>query len=162
MRASLHLASARTPNTNQVVEVEVARLLGTDGGVPLDIPLKGGDMIIIPEAGGITVEGEVVKAGAQDLKKGMTLVSALAAVGGITYSANVNEIELIRKVNADKTLRLIVDLTKIASGEHADVLVRNGDIIRVPSHSGRRIGQDTFDSITKLINFGIGGSVPLQ
>lgn len=142
-----------------VIEVDVARVLGTDGRIPLDIPLKGGDMIIVPEAGGIAVEGEVVRPGAYDLKKGMTLVGGLAAGGGIGYSAQVDEVELIRKINPQQTLRLVLDLTKVASGEQDDVLLRNGDIIRVPSHSGKRISQDTFESISRLVNVGFGGTL---
>lgn len=142
-----------------VIEIDVARILGTDGSIPLDIPLKGGDMIIVPEAGGIAVEGEVKQPGSYDLKKGMTLVGGLAAGGGIGYSAQIDEVELIRKINAKKTLRLVLDLTKVASGEQDDVLLRNGDIIRVPTHSGRRISQDTFESIARLVNVGVGGTL---
>lgn len=152
----------RRNGDRQVVEIDVASLLGTDGGIPIDIPLKGGDMIIVPEAGGITIEGEVAKPGSRELIKGMTLVSGLAAGEGITYAANITEVELVRKINKNQTLRYVVNLEKIASGEAPDVLLRNGDVVRVPSHPGRRIRQDTFDSITRLINFGVGGTVPLR
>ena len=136
-------------------------MLGTAGGVPLEIPVRAGDMIIIPEAGKITVEGEVEKPGAFELGQQMTLLSALAASGGITYSAKVDEVEVVRDIG-EKKVHFVLDLEGLARGETRDVRLRNGDIVRVPSDSGRRMRQDTFESISKIFNFGVGSSVPIN
>lgn len=154
---SSRFSSRRSPK--EAIEVPLASLLGTTGGIPLDIPIRGGDMIIVPEAGQVLVEGEVQKPGAHDLGRRVTLLGALAGAGGITYGAKIDEIELIREQESGEKLRLVVNLEKLLSGEQDDVPIRNGDLIRVPSDSGRRMRGDTFDGITRLINFGVGGSV---
>lgn len=141
------------------VEIYLDRVLGTSGGIPIEIPVRGGDMIIVPEAGKVMIEGEVQKPGSYDLNQQMTLLGALAASGGITYGAKVDEIEIVREISYDHQAHLVVNLEEIGNGTERDVKLRNGDIVRVPSDSGRRLTQDTFEGVTKLINFGIGGSV---
>lgn len=143
------------------IEVYLDNVLGTSGTIPVEIPIKGGDMIVVPEAGKVLVEGEVEKTGSYELGRQMSLLGSLAAAGGITYSAKVDEIEIIRDNGGEVRNRLIVDLQKISTGEERDIKLKNGDIIKVPSHSGRRLRQDTFESITKIINFGVGGSVSM-
>lgn len=145
-------------NSNKAIEVALQDLLGTSGDIPIQIPILSGDMIIVPEAGQVMVEGEVEKRGAYDLAGRTTLLGALASAGGITYGAKVDEVEVIRQQGNAKR-RLIVNLEQILSGEVEDVPLRNGDLIRVPSHSGRRMRQDTFEGITRIINFGVGGTV---
>ncbi len=144
------------------IQIYLDQVLGTSGGVPLEIPVRGGDMVIVPEAGKVMVEGEVEKPGSYDLNPSTTLLSSLAAAGGITYSAKVDELEVVRELGVDKKVHLVLDLSHIASGEERDVRLRNGDIVRVPSHSGRRLSRDTFEGISRVLNFGIGGSVNLM
>ena len=144
------------------VEVALDKVLGTGGGIPVEIPVRGGDMIVIPEAGKVMIEGEVEKPGQVESTRQLTLIGALAGAGGITYSANVNEVELIRDIGESEPLRLILDLEKVASGEESDVRLRSGDVIRVPTHSGRRLGEDTYKTITGILNFGVGGTVNLM
>ncbi|MFM1848099.1 MAG: hypothetical protein RL417_1573 [Pseudomonadota bacterium] len=160
-RARLTLASQDVDSLKKsAVEMYLDHVMGTNGGIPLEIPVRGGDMIIVPESGKVTVEGEVEKGGALDLGRQMTLLSALAAAGGITYGAKVDEVEVVRDVGApDKKARLVIDLERISRGEDRDVRLRNGDIVRVPSDSGRRLTQDTFEGISRILNFGVGGTV---
>lgn len=162
-RARLALEGSQSNSSrDRGVELYIDQVLGTNGGIPLDFPIVGGDMIIIPEAGKVMVEGEVQQPGPYDLTQQMTLLGALATSGGITYGAKVDEVEVIRDVGRDQKARLLINLEELARGEGKDVRLRNGDIIRVPSDSGRRLTQDTFDSISKIFNVGIGGSVPVR
>ena len=143
------------------IELYLDQVMGTSGGIPLEIPVRGGDMIVVPEGGKVLVEGEVGKIGSYDLGPQLTLLSALAASGGVTYSANVQEVEVIRELGMNNRVSLVIDLTRIMTGDEKDVRLRNGDIVRVPSNAGRRMTSDTFDGIRKLLNFGIGGSYRL-
>ena len=162
-RAKLALASEEMGATRQRgLELYLDQVMGTTGSIPLEIPVRGGDMIVVPEAGKVMVEGEVEKPGSFELGRSMTLLGALAASGGITTSAKIDQVEVVRDRTIDDKLHLVLDLEQIARGELKDVRLRNGDIVRVPSDSGRRLKNDTFESISKIINFGIGGSVPLH
>lgn len=159
-RAKLALASQETAQLRDSgIQIYLDQVMATSGGIPLEIPVRGGDMIIIPEAGKVLVEGEVQNVGQYDLGQQMTMLGAIAAAGGITYGAKVDEVEVERELGLDRKVHLIVDLQKVASGEQRDVRLRNGDIVRVPSDSGRRLTQDTFESITRIFNVGAGFSV---
>jgi protein involved in polysaccharide export with SLBB domain len=128
--------------------------------MPLDVPLRGGDVVIVPEAGRVTVDGEVVSRGAVQIQPGMTMMGAVGAAGGVTYSADLEQFELIRADAAGGPKHLVVNAEKVMAGEEKDVLVRSGDIIRIPSLVGRRIRQDTFDHISQFFNFGLSGALP--
>lgn len=149
---------APAPNA---VQIPLASVLGTNGGMPIDVPLRSGDTIVIPEAGKIVVEGEVLRTGNYQINQQMTLLGALAASGGITYAAKIDEVEIVREIGPGDKARLVLDLEKIASGQEKDVPLKSGDVIRVPTHMGRRLQHDTFEGITRLINFGVGGNVNL-
>lgn len=159
-RARLALQSKVGTNI-QPIEVSLDNVMGTAGGIPIEIPVRGGDMIIIPEGGKVLVEGEVTSPGAFELGQRMTLLGALAAASGVTYAAKLDEIEVVREVNAKEKRHLVLAMEDISSGKYPDIRLKSGDIVRVPSESGKRMSQDTFEGITKMINFGIGGSIPL-
>lgn len=158
-RARFSFASGiDTASSQSSIKLPLARILGTDGRLPLNIPLLPGDMLLIPAAGTVQVDGEVKEVGAFDISRNLTLLGAIAAAGGITYGANIHEIELIREIGEGQKLHYVVDMTRLVSGDEDDLLLQSGDIVRVPSDSGRRMAQDTFEGISKLINVGLGGS----
>lgn len=157
-RAQLALSGNADTIRGAGIEIALDQVMGTAGGVPIEVPVRGGDMIIVPEAGKVMVEGEVLRGGSFDLGQQMTLLGSLAAAGGITYGAKVDEVEVIRDIGRGEKAHLVLDLKRIGSGEEADPRLRNGDIVRVPSDSGRRLTQDTFDGLSRVINFGVGGS----
>lgn len=37
--------------------------------------------------------------------------------------------------------------------------LRNGDLVKVPSDTSRRLRQDTYEMVGRVINFGVGGQV---
>lgn len=158
-RARLALAAPEGSVRGSGIEIYLDRILGTAGGIPVEVPIRAGDMIIVPESGKVTVEGEVQKTGSYELGQQMSMLGALAAAGGLTYGAKVDEVEIIRSIGLDDKSRLIVDLTKVATGEERDVRLRNGDIVRVPSDNSRRFRQDTYETLGRVINFGVGGQV---
>lgn len=162
-RARLALATSERPaDSYPGIQLYLDQVLGTNGGIPLEIPVRGGDMLVIPEAGLVNVDGEVQKPGSYELGQRMTLLGAIAAAGGITYSAKVDEIEVVRELDQDRRVHLLVDIAKLARGEDRDVKLRSGDIVVVPTDEGRRLTQDTFESISKVFSFGVGGSVNLS
>lgn len=160
-RARLSLASFDKPRLNSTaLSLPIHKIFGTGGGIPLAITVQGGDMIIVPGGGKYSVQGEVVQSGVFPLSREATLLTALASAGGITYSAKVDEIEIIRpNRTSEESLRLIVDLSELINAKEEDVLLMAGDTIRVPSDSDRKLRQDTFESISRFINFGVGGQV---
>lgn len=145
-------------STSQSIELPLSRVFGSDGNAPLAFPLLPGDVLIVPTAGKVQVDGEVKDVGAYDVSRGMSLMGALAAAGGITYGANVHEVELVRETGEGRKVHYVLDLTRVVSGDEDDVLLKSGDVVRVPTDTQRRMAQDTFDAISKLMNIGLGGT----
>jgi polysaccharide export outer membrane protein len=138
-------------NTKFGIEVPFEALVGTPTSPPLNIPLKAGDTIVVPEAGEIQVDGEVNKRGTVLASSKMTLLGAIASAGGLSYAANINEIEVIREIGEGNKALLTVDLEKIALNNGTDVKLRDGDIVRVPSEGGRFVANQTITILNGLL-----------
>lgn len=141
------------------IEIPYDRLIGSADEEPVIVPILPGDTVIIPEAGKVQIDGEVNQPGSFPLNSRMTLLGGIASAGGLTYSADVKSVEVIREMEPAKKSVLTVDLEKLVAGTDRDVYLRNGDLIRVPSHSGRFVTRQVIEGINSLVSFGVGGSV---
>lgn len=65
------------------------------GRTELNVPIYGGDVIFVPEAGTVYVDGAVVKSGAYPIKQSMSVQEAIVAAGGFSPSAS-DSIKLVR------------------------------------------------------------------
>lgn len=155
----LTLVPSSSSGMDRGIELPLNIVLGLNGNPPLDVPIQGGDTLIIQPAGQVLVEGEVEQRGSYAISENITLIGALAAAGGITYGARYDQVEIMRRVNESEVVSLVFDLEKINSGEEENPLLKNGDIIRVPSDNARRMSQDVFESLRRLIGF--GGRLPM-
>ncbi len=91
----------------------------------------------------------------------MTRLGALAAAGGITYSARVDAVEIIRQISPTQKAHLVVDLDDVLEGREQDISLHPEDVVRIPTHKGRQVARDTYDAISKMIQIGIGGNIDL-
>lgn len=64
------------------VTIDVAALL--DGDVRQNLPIEGGDTLLVPKAPKFYVYGEVQRPGAYRLERGMTVTRAISLAGGLT------------------------------------------------------------------------------
>jgi len=94
----------------------------------LELPVEPGDVIIIPAAGQVTVQGWVDKPGAFSVTPGLTVLGSIAAAGGALFSSSAS---LLREQANDHKLELPLDLRKIRRGEDPDVPVQGGDVVVV-------------------------------
>jgi polysaccharide export outer membrane protein len=155
----LTLVPSSVSGFDRGIELPLGTVLGLNGNPPLEVPIHGGDTVIVQPAGQVLVEGEVEQRGSYAISDNITLIGALAAAGGITYGAKYDEVEVMRRLNENEVVSLVFDLEKINSGEEENPLLKNGDIIRVPSDTTRRMSQDIFESLRRLIGF--GGRLPM-
>ena len=138
------------------VEIYMDDLMGSVEKAPLVLPLRAGDTVIVPEVGNIQVDGEVTKPGSFPLASRMTLLGAVATSGGLTYSADVDQVEVIRELGAGKKALVTVNLEKLALHEGSDIRLRDGDVVRVPSHKGRFAARQ----VINVLNSFFGRFVP--
>ena len=156
-RARLSLASYESGELRDSgIQIYLDHVLGTSGGIPLEVPVRGGDMVVVGAAGTVMVEGEVQKPGEVKLGRRMTVLGALAGAGGLTYAAKPDELEIVRETGVGQRVHLLVDLQELARGEASDVRLRDGDIVRIPTDADRHMTRNTMEALSRIVNVGVG------
>ena len=148
----VQLASAG-PGTSQMgVEIDLEQLLGRVDQPPLLIPMLSGDTIVVPEAGTFEIDGEVSKPGSYKLASRQSVIGAVAAAGGFSYSADVNSVEVIREIGGGNKAAVTLDLEEIGLRGARDIRLRNGDLVRVPSEPGRFFRRQIVETLNGVFN----------
>ena len=127
------------------------------GGRYMSLPVRPGDVLVIPGGGQVMVVGWVHSPGHFDVGSGLTVLGAVGEAGGPMYAADTQAVTLIRSEHSGSKESTSVDLDKISRGEAADLPVKANDVIDVP-YSGWRIGPYVFYSV--LTRVGIGAPIP--
>jgi polysaccharide export outer membrane protein len=138
----------------------VFRLGGASSGTTpsaLLLPVRGGDLFIIPEAGQAFVEGEVEKPGPYALSRDMTLMQLIASAGGLAFPADRRRVTLLRAEGRGKSTPREIDVEQIQSQEQPDVLLEPNDRIVVPATAGRKVAYGVYRTFTALVHFTVGG-----
>ena len=94
----------------------------------LDFPVRPGDVVMIPIAGQVMVQGWVQNPGAFRITPGMTILGAVSAAGGATFSWTA---ELLRTGTDGQQTVTEVSLNQLAEGEGTDIPVQSGDVVVV-------------------------------
>ncbi len=128
------------------VPVELQKILA--GDVAANIPLRPGDMLVVPEIQNrIAVLGAVNRPGTFDLQDGMKLVDAIALAGGRTDRGNLSQVVIVRLEGGQtKTITANVDQALRGQDASQNVALQHGDIVYVPER-GFDLG-----SITQYLN----------
>ncbi len=110
--------------------------LARGGGEELNIAIKSGDVIYVPEAGMIYVDGAVRKPGNYPIKKRMNIPEAIVAAGGFAPYAEESAIKLVRARADGKPPDIVQvsfkDLQQQGSGHNIEV--KDRDIIFVETN----------------------------
>lgn len=117
-------------------EPEAAPILQESNSISIDIaevplfdaPLRPGDVIVVPAVGEVVVEGWVSNPGAFKITPGMTAVAAIGAAGGPLFSSSA---QILRSGLKGRKQKIAIDLSKVRSGDEADVQVQSGDVVYV-------------------------------
>jgi polysaccharide export outer membrane protein len=128
----------------------------TGSGGYLNMPVRPGDVIVVPGGGEVMVVGWVQNPGHFQVGSGLTVLGAIGAAGGPMYAANTSEVHLIRTRRDGSKLVLKIDLSKIKDGSEPDLPVRGNDVIDVP-YSDLKIGPYVFYQV--LTKMAVGGPV---
>ncbi|HLJ60340.1 MAG TPA: polysaccharide biosynthesis/export family protein [bacterium] len=123
----------------QTIPVDLQQLL-IDGNTQANMVIQPGDVIIVPEGRDrVVLMGAVVRPGPYIISPGDRLVDLLSAAGGMTQTAKINDVGVVRQAvpaptSATKPTVTEVDLTKFyKSGDMTQNLeLHSGDIVYVP------------------------------
>jgi polysaccharide export outer membrane protein len=144
------LRSADSPANHSII-------LNIDGGDAdcLDMPARPGDVLVVPVAGEVMVQGWVQNPGAFAITPGMTILGAVSAAGGAVFSWWA---ELLRTDQAGGKTITHYSLSQLQSGEAPDPLVQSGDIILVEK---TLVGAVPYGFYEVFMHFGTGVGLPL-
>ena len=154
------------PNARIMIDLE--QLFGGISQPPLYVPLRPGDAIYIPPSALIQVFGEVNRRGTFHVMQSFggggttgsggnikpTLMSLLAEAHGLSYSADIHNIEIYRELEFGKKVVMAVDFEQLTLRGAQDFRLRDGDIIWVPSQSGRFIEEHSINAINEALGAG--------
>ena len=111
--------------------VDLDRLL-EKGDPGLDMELMPGDLVYVPEAANIFVEGAVFNPGSYPVAEGKTTVSeAIVMAGGTLSFANKGNITLIRNLDNGSRQSVALNLNKIRNGQMNDPVLNEKDVVIV-------------------------------
>ena len=122
-------------------------------------PVLPGDVINLPVAGSVLVDGWVQKPGAYPITRGLTVSGAVAAAGGHAFPADQRRAEVRRVLSDGQDLSFNVDLEAVAKGLAPDVPVTDGDVIRLPTSYARVVPWGFWTLAKEIVH--VGGSVAL-
>jgi len=127
-----------------------------DGDLRLNLPMMRGDVVNVPRAGVVYVQGSVKKPGAYRLREGMTVTQAIGAAGGPDDKlASHGAVRLFRRQPEGERQEIPVDVAAINSGQAEDLRVVENDIVIVPMSVPRYV-------IDRFIGgIGMGLSIPI-
>lgn len=145
------------PGTSDDLRAQRSIVIDIDMGQQeacLGLPARPGDLVIVPVAGQVMVQGWVQNPGAFTITPRMTLLGAVSAAGGPVFSWKA---ELLRPdPNGGKTITEY-SLFKLQSGEQRDPPVESGDVVLVEKTV---VGAVPYTFYSLFTRFGTGLAFP--
>lgn len=99
------------------------------GRTELNIEIKSGDVIFVPLAGMIYVDGAVRKPGSYPIKDKMSIQEAIAAAGGFTTTAKESNIKLVRYTDAGNREVVQLGIQDIRKEVGHDIELKDRDVL---------------------------------
>lgn len=117
----------------EMLEIDTEQLL-IQGRTDLNLPIRAGDTINVPETGSVFVVGEVDSPGEFPLRGGrnVTVTQALALGGGFGEDPKKSDAFITRHHMDGTREEIPVNLDKIIKNEAEDVVMLPNDILFVP------------------------------
>ena len=155
-RPTVDLAAATT--SGNPVRLDLQSLLqptGTDAHL-LNPPVRPGDVISLPPAGNVQVDGWVQKPGSYQLTRGLTLMGALAAAGGRLFPADSRAVTVKRTLGSGEQRMLVVDAQAVSEGSAPDLPMIDGDVVQVPATYTKLAPWALWTAVRELVHIGGG------
>lgn len=160
--ASVYITRANNPDGRREAFVVDLEELLVKGNQEINIQLKPGDVVYVPEAGTLFVEGAVKRPGSYPIKPGTTVGQAVAMAGGKAGYAG-SSVTLVRYLGEGKREALDLDLDKIQKGQAEDPIVKDRDAIVVNASVAKRVLYGLrLNFLLGLVGFGYSPPETLQ
>jgi polysaccharide export outer membrane protein len=139
---------------NEPVVINLQNLSQGGDQIHLTMPVRPGDVLMVPPGGEVLVEGWVEKPGSYKITPGLTLLGSVVAAGGPHFAADSSAVELIRAKRDGSKISFVADLEKIKRGEIQDIAVQEGDIIAMPSSPIKVGPYGVYSLISNMVRVG--------
>ena len=120
------------------------------------LPVRPGDVIMVPSSGQFIIEGWVEKPGTYPLQPGLTLRGALATAGGLSFPARTDSVRIHRLAPGGETERHVVSYSDIVAQRSPDVFIHEGDVIEVKTSLAKFAPYSVYKLASELVRFGAG------
>jgi polysaccharide export outer membrane protein len=149
-------AALADPQRGDPILIELSSLHEGGNPVYLGLPVRPGDVILVPERGEVLVKGWVHQPGSHPISPRLTVLGALVAAGGPRFAADKDEIELIRTDGDGKKLAQVFALERLERGEDRDIPVQAGDVINVTASPPKAVAYTVYEFARSIVNIGFG------
>lgn len=148
-------ATADTGYRAEAIMIDTAESETTAQQAFFTMPVRSGDVIVVPANGNFIADGWVEKPGTYPLRSGLTLRGALATAGGLTFPAKKNSIRIYQaSVNGQTSVR-DVNYADIEAMKVPDVLIHDGDVVQVASTPVKLVPYGLYRFLTEIIRVGM-------
>jgi polysaccharide export outer membrane protein len=133
-----HIVTIDRPGLAEPIVVD----LGTDPArsALADVPVFGGDTVVISRVGVVYVLGAFKTEGAVPLQGNspLTLLQVAALSGGPNYEGDYADLRIIRTIGTQRTL-VKVDIKKVMYGKAPDPVLQADDVVFLPTNNLKAI-----------------------
>ena len=151
---------AESDQPSQALIIDLDQMV-KEGREELNVAIKGGDVVYVPEAGSVYVDGAVRKAGSYPIRQEMSVQEAIVAAGGLQSFADPKNVKLVRYVGKGKREVAKLSIDDMRRGEAAELKIQDRDVIFVESSPASAFFQGLRLNLgTGLL--GVGYSAPNQ
>jgi polysaccharide biosynthesis/export protein len=146
--------SAQLLKASSPIVIDLERMNEGSQQRALAVPVRPGDTIIALGGGQVFVQGWVEKPGAYPMARGLTLLGALSAAGGLSYPADKSSVKLLRDGAAGGREVMVANLEDVEQGKTSDVTLREGDIVEVESSGGKLAAYGVYYFFANVMRMG--------
>ncbi|MGB7948598.1 MAG: polysaccharide biosynthesis/export family protein [Candidatus Binatia bacterium] len=127
----------------------------------LAVPVRPGDVIMVPGGAEVLVDGWVVKPGAYRTAPGLTVLGVVTAAGGAMFEADTSAVKIMRSGRGNEKIFLLADLDSIKRGEKPDIPVQEGDVVDVPASPTKLATGGIYRFFSTVFRVGASVRVPI-
>ena len=111
-----------------------------------------GDTVMVPRAGLVYVIGNVNKSGAYvlDGRRVLTVEEVMGLAGGTGRGASLKRVQLVRTFEDGRKEAITIPLNLIYKGTAPDVTLKDGDIVYVPTGTGKFAAEQALTSALQI------------
>jgi len=109
------------------------------GNTDLNIEIQRGDVIFVPEAGTIYVDGAVKKPGNYSISQSTTVQEAIVMAGGFSLTADEGNIKLVRVMPSGKREVVKLSISDIQQGSAHSMSVKDRDVLFVETNTPKAL-----------------------